>query len=292
MNYIKIGKDIVKYDDFNIDAEYMDFPWKLDAFSCTECEDALFYYKIGDFLDAAQVESLLGESLSKEYSGFYYFEINKCENGLIYTLRINRDDIIILAYRISQDFKLWQVIYDNTKTNGKYAFEHFNRMYSYIILNFGSIVFHSSLIEYNNKGILICAPSGTGKTTHARLWRDKENALIINGDRPLCSKDSGIWYGYGTPWCGTSGEMINRKVPIKAIVILQQHKKNILTKLDVMASIARVISNVIVPLWDETLMNKAMDCIQDIIEHIPVYNLKCLPNYEAVDVLKNEIDKL
>ena len=292
MNYIKIGKDIIKYDDFNIDCEYMDFPWKLDAFSCLESDNNNFYYNIGDFLKENQIQNMLGESLFKEHSGFYYYEINKCENGLIYTMRITRGDKIVLAYKISRDFKLWQVIYDDTKTNGKYAFEHFNRLYSYIILNFGSIVFHSSLIEYDNKGILICGPSGTGKTTHARLWRDKENALIINGDRPLCSKQDKIWYGYGTPWCGTSGEMINRKVEIRAIVVLEQHSKNILTKLDNMTSIAKVISNVIVPMWDDAMMNKAMDYIQDIIENIPVYNLKCLPNYEAVEVLKNEIDKL
>ena len=86
--------------------------------------------------------------------------------------------------------------------------------------------------------------------------------------------------------------MINRKVEIRAIVVLEQHSKNILTKLDNMTSIAKVISNVSVPMWDDSMMNKAMDYIQDIIENIPVYNLKCLPNYEAVEVLKNEIDKL
>ena len=49
MNYIKIGKYVIKYDDFQIESEYMNFLWKLDAFNCPQNENADFYYKIGDF---------------------------------------------------------------------------------------------------------------------------------------------------------------------------------------------------------------------------------------------------
>lgn len=292
MEYIKVGKYVIGYTPFKIDSEYINFPWKLDAFACKVDCDVDFYYKMDQILSVEEIENMLGEVICKEYSGFFYYKIYKCSSGFVYTLRRIQGDKIVLAYEISSDWKLWRLIYDQTATNGRYAFEHFMMLFSYAVLNYGGIVFHSSLIEYNNKGILICAPSGTGKTTHARLWRDYENALIINGDRPLCIKESDVWYAYGTPWCGTSGEYINRRVQVKAIVVLEQDLENIVSKLDVMTALAKILSNVTVPMWDEALMNKAMDYIEDILVNIPVYNLKCRPDRGAVDVLRNEIDSI
>ena len=66
---------------------------------------------------------------------------------------------------------------------------------------------HGVLMEWQGKGIILTASSGTGKTTHARLWREYENALIINGDRVLIRKEEGQWYAFGTPWSGSSGGM-------------------------------------------------------------------------------------
>ena len=147
-------------------------------------------------------------------------------------------------------------------------------------------------MEYKNKGIIISAPSGTGKTTHARMWRDKENALIINGDRALCRKIDNKWIGFGMPWCGTSGEYINRNVPISAIVVLEQSKENSVEKLETLDAFNNMIPNIIAPTWEKTLLNKAMDYLEDMISDIPVYKLKCTPDLEAVEVLKKEIDEL
>ena len=43
--------------------------------------------------------------------------------------------------------------------------------------------------------------------------QDHKNALILNGDRCLCRKKHDVWYAYGMPWSGSSGEYINRRVP-------------------------------------------------------------------------------
>ena len=147
-------------------------------------------------------------------------------------------------------------------------------------------------MEYNGKGVIISAPSGTGKTTHARMWRDTQRALIINGDRALCRKIDGKWTGFGMPWCGTSGEYINRSIQIDAIVVLEQAKENSVEKLDILQAFNHMMQNITAPTWEKKLLNKAMDCLEDMVNEIPVYKLKCTPDIEAVEVLKKEINKL
>ena len=124
------------------------------------------------------------------------------------------------------------------------------------------------------------------------MWRDTQRALIINGDRALCRKIDNKWTGFGMPWCGTSGEYINRDVEISAIVVLEQAKENSVEKLDTLQAFNHMIPNITAPTWEKNLLNKAMDYLEDIVNEVPVYKLKCTPDIEAVEVLKKEIDKL
>jgi len=39
-------------------------------------------------------------------------------------------------------------------------------------------------------------------------------------------------------------------------------------------------------------MNKALDLLDEIVEAVPVYRLYCRPDYEAVAVLKQELENL
>ena len=54
---------------------------------------------------------------------------------------------------------------------------------------FNCFLFHGSVVAVNGKGYLFTAKSGTGKSTHTRLWRELlgEAAFMINDDKPfLC----------------------------------------------------------------------------------------------------------
>ena len=57
-----------------------------------------------------------------------------------------------------------------------------------LAVNAGGIIFHSAYIGFRNEGILFTAPSGTGKSTQAELWRKWREADVINGDRSLGDK--------------------------------------------------------------------------------------------------------
>ena len=300
MNIIKrnmiIGGWGIKYCEVYSPLNYFNFPDKIDAFSINNASyinNYIFKYSIRLLDKISNLNNFKTKLIYTQYDGLYKYEIYEEKNKfLLWCLSMKNGDDPILAYNINRTWNEWTLIYDKTNTNGKYAFEYFSKIFSYSVINYNALIIHGTLIEYNNKGIIISAPSGTGKTTHARMWRDTQRALIINGDRALCRKIDNKWIGFGMPWCGTSGEYINRDIEISDIVVLEQAKENSVEKLDTLQAFNHMIQNITAPTWEKNLLNKAMDYLEDIVNEVPVYKLKCTPDIEAVEVLKKEIDKL
>ena len=93
------------------------------------------------------------------------------------------------------------------------------RLFCEKAIDYGVVLFHSSVVEVDNECYLFAAKSGTGKSTHTRMWREVfgEDAVMINDDKPLIREIDGKFYAYGTPWDGKHALSVNKKSPIKAI---------------------------------------------------------------------------
>ena len=148
-----------------------------------------------------------------------------------------------------------------------------------------AISLHSSLIRYHDCAILFSAPSGTGKSTQAELWKRYRDADLINGDRSIIRKHDGVWTAYGSPYAGTSGLFRNESVPIQVIVILRQSDKNTLRVLGQAEAFRCLYSETIVPRWNDEIHSHIMDIITQITAEVPVVMLSCRPEESAVDLL-------
>ena len=126
----------------------------------------------------------------------------------------------------------------------------------------GVLLIHGSVIAVDGEGYLFTALSGTGKSTHVRLWRELfgERAVMVNDDKPLVrvrseelgvrseelfvspelSREGGKYSSlltphsslcYGTPWDGKHHLSTNISVPLKAIVHLQRGEENLIEPL-------------------------------------------------------------
>ena len=185
-----------------------------------------------------------------------------------------------LSFRISRDWNQFVLYEDHTKTNGERAFHEFGSLFSYAVLNHHACVLHGVVMEYNGMGILVLASAGTGKTTHTRMWRDHKNALILNGDRCLCRKKDGVWYAYGMPWSGSSGEYINRRVPISCIVCLNRGLQNTVQPLSIFDGTIRLMQRIFAPVWPGELQNQAFNYCEELSSEIPVLDFYCKPDLE------------
>lgn len=148
------------------------------------------------------------------------------------------------------------------------------------------LIIHSSTIIWNNTAVMFSAPSVTGKTTHTNLWKQLYNVQILNGDTAACRLINKQPVVYGLPWCGTSNEFINKTLPLKAIIFLQQADKNYIEELNTSDAIMRLISRSFLLPWNKELMDKYLKTAEDIGSNANCYLLNCLPDYEAVELVK------
>ena len=90
------------------------------------------------------------------------------------------------------------------------------------------LLMHGSALCMDGQAIIFTAKSGTGKSTHARLWREAfgDRVWMINDDKPMLRVgDTGVTV-YGTPWDGKHHLGRNASAPLKAIVSLERSEEN------------------------------------------------------------------
>jgi len=66
---------------------------------------------------------------------------------------------------------------------------------------YDTVLFHGSVVAVDGVAYLFAASSGTGKSTHARLWRELfgDRAVMVNDDKPLIRISADGATAYGTP---------------------------------------------------------------------------------------------
>ena len=106
------------------------------------------------------------------------------------------------------------------------------------LLQYNGMMLHASAVAIGGYAYLFCGPSGMGKSTHTKMYLKTfgEKAVIINDDKPAVRKTGGVWYAYGTPWCGKDGININERVRLGGICFLRRGDTRI-TRLDLQSTI-------------------------------------------------------
>ena len=148
---------------------------------------------------------------------------------------------------------------------------------------------HSSLIEYKEAGLMFLGPSGIGKTTQAELWNKYRDALIINGDIVFVQETSDTFLGWGTPWHGSSPYCENTNVPVKALIVLKQAPENSIRELTGFEKVTAVSNNVFYPRWLENGMELCLETLDHLLTALPVYELSCRPDEDAVKLTEETI---
>lgn len=183
------------------------------------------------------------------------------------------------------------------KDNGNWSMEYLESLAFYrkiceSLLDKNILLFHCSAIEMDGNAYLFTAPSGTGKSTHVRLWKEyfKERVTVINDDKPLLSVGEKKIRVFGTPYGGKHGLQTNTSAPVAAIIVLHQSSRNQVTMINSQEAYP-VLMNQTYRKNDPAGMIKTMDLVKRLTE-LPVYSLGCNISTEAVCLIYEELKKL
>ena len=159
------------------------------------------------------------------------------------------------------------------------------------IVRHGGILLHSSFIRVEDSAILFTAPSRTGKSTQAELWKKYRGAEVINGDRTAVVPTGDAVMAYGIPYCGTSGICRDAKLPVAAIVCLSQAPQDRVEPLMGMRAFRNLWEGCSVNLWDREDVELCTKGVMEVIRQVPVVHLACTPEKSAVETLEAYLRK-
>lgn len=162
-------------------------------------------------------------------------------------------------------------------------------MLNHLLLHFRAMVFHASYIEHGGRAILFTAPSGTGKSTQAELWRVHRGAEVLNGDKAAV-RLAGAPMACGLPFCGTSGICVHRDVPLRAIVTLAQAPDNTVRRLPPSQAVAALCPNVFTDRYIPEEWQLTLGLLLDLVSAVPVWALACTPDVRAVEALERALE--
>ena len=159
------------------------------------------------------------------------------------------------------------------------------------IIRRGGFFLHCSCLKYRGKAIIFTAPSGTGKSTHAALWKQHfgDAVEIINDDKPLVREDADGFTIYGTPWRGKHGRGTNTSAPIGAVFFLAQAPENSVEPVDSITALSLLMQQTVIPRGREDTA-ALVDMLGRLIESVPMHRLFCNISDEAVTTALSALD--
>lgn len=152
---------------------------------------------------------------------------------------------------------------------------------------YDALVFHGAVLALDGRAYAFTARSGTGKTTHLRLWLSEfgDEVHILNGDKPILRHADGAWRAAGTPWRGKERYGRNEILPLGGIVFLERGRENEILPLVAEEAFPRMYGQCY---WseDEAALDRTLALTESILREVPLFRLACNMEPEAAHVAR------
>ena len=144
-----------------------------------------------------------------------------------------------------------------------------------------TVLFHAAVVSHEGRGYMFLGPSGTGKSTHARLWlKHIGGTELVNDDNPVVRQ--GVVYG--SPWSGKTPCYRNVSYPLGGIVMLSQAPYNKICRLDGIHAYAALVQSISGKRWEVSIADGLHRTENTLVSQVPIWHLECLPDEEAAQL--------
>lgn len=148
--------------------------------------------------------------------------------------------------------------------------------------DYDAFVFHGAAVEMDGLAYLFTAPSGTGKTTHIRLWRNHfgRQVQFLNGDKPILRKTEQGFTACGTPWRGKENLGSNGERPLRGICMLRRGPVDEIAPAKPEELIRFLTRQIYFP-QDPERLEKLLKLVDDCCRSVPIWSMSCTPTPNA-----------
>lgn len=159
------------------------------------------------------------------------------------------------------------------------------RKISEALFDYDTLLFHGSAVAMDGRAYLFTARSGTGKSTHTRLWREVfgGRAVMVNDDKPFLRITNQAVLACGSPWNGKHRLSANLQVPLAAICILERGAENRIEEIRPQDALLMLLQQSNRP-QDAGKMPKYLELIDSLSQRLRFYRLQCNMDPQAAVV--------
>ncbi len=164
-------------------------------------------------------------------------------------------------------------------------------MFSLATVGMNTLLFHGTVVSQDGHGYVFLGPSGTGKSTHARLWQQHLSGVeLVNDDNPVVR----IWAEgrvdvYGSPWSGKTSCYRNVSFPLGGMVLLKQSCENRIKRLSGVHAYAAVLPAISGKRWNRDIADNLHASEIQLVNNVSIWSLECLPDQEAAELCESTI---
>ena len=163
--------------------------------------------------------------------------------------------------------------------------------YSLAGLFLGRIPIHASAVVCEGRAVACLGESGTGKSTHTRLWTEHvAGSFLLNDDSPILALTPGGILLHGSPWSGKSPCFRQEAYPLAALVRIEQRPHNRIARLGALDAFTAFQPSCPPSLvHDPLLTDRLFGLLSRVVEEVPVYRLGCRPDAEAATLCRHAV---
>ncbi len=152
------------------------------------------------------------------------------------------------------------------------------------------VLVHACGLVLGGRGLLFLGTSGAGKSTTARLWKERGGVTILSDDRIVIRAEGDGYRIYGTPWHGEAGWETPASARLDAVFILDQAPRNRVQELKPSTAVAQMMVRAFPAMWDQQGLEFAVRFLARLAEIVPVRRLQFLPDPTAVDCVLSSVE--
>lgn len=159
------------------------------------------------------------------------------------------------------------------------------------VLLHSSVSMHSSVVVHDGRAFMFMGRSGTGKSTHSRLWLEHvPDTRLLNDDNPIVRIVDGEALVYGSPWSGKTSCYVDESAPIAAMVRLVQAPENRFARKSDVEAFSLILPGASVLRFDEHLYGNLCETLIELAGMVCVGEMRCLPDKDAARICREGVE--